>query len=553
MHVDVDRLPSHEAHYRLPRIRPSASTPQIQASQTPSAYQLLHRSRSGKPTSKCHSKNAWALSAGAVTNGAPSRIDATKDESDAAEASERLVRERRERVRECKAVARELFARKAGDTSEGRHERLGVAEETITVAMQEATDPTLFEFRSLVRSTRRDFEPALTDARAAIGMCSDQVRTSALLREARALSGLGRFGEAGRGGIRALDRSPQHESLTTGFEGLLPVISRSRVFYTAPPKAALERVLDDGLYLPIRKPSEPRDLLLHVPDAPAQTAAAHAAPTGGESYTSGAVNNVVEPTRAAEGWLLVWSVPLDDGDDEILHYRIEESHEDPFDPTASFTAPQVLGNPRELQFQVPLTALHLPPATPIRLHVKARNGSGFGPAAIVESVTPERPLRVPQRRAAPPEWAMIDVSDLIKQFQKRGGADAASQFAAVHAVWSEHVGVIRVLFRYFCLQGNSLDRMGLDVLFALAKSLRVLSKQLTREELQLIFVRANINRVDDDPDDRPDQVRVLQLAHRCMWAHPACTSTVVPRWLVREGWRHCLSHIPRHSPTVAFH
>lgn len=53
--------------------------------------------------------------------------------------------------------------------------------------------------------------------------------------------------------------------------------------------------------------------------------------------------------------------------------------------------------------------------------------------------------------------------------------------------------------------------MGFDAFLTLAKHLDVITKELTRAELQLIFVRANINRVDDDDsNDKPDAL--LELA-----------------------------------------
>ena len=53
-------------------------------------------------------------------------------------------------------------------------------------------------------------------------------------------------------------------------------------------------------------------------------------------------------------------------------------------------------------------------------------------------------------------------------------------------------------------------QMGFDAFLTLAKECGALSKALTRTELQLIFVRSNINRVDDDTsNDRPDSLLEL--------------------------------------------
>ena len=51
--------------------------------------------------------------------------------------------------------------------------------------------------------------------------------------------------------------------------------------------------------------------------------------------------------------------------------------------------------------------------------------------------------------------------------------------------------------------------MSFDAFLALAKALGVISKELTRSEMQLLFVRANINRVDGDD--------------RCAFIPPSCS------------------------------
>jgi hypothetical protein len=59
--------------------------------------------------------------------------------------------------------------------------------------------------------------------------------------------------------------------------------------------------------------------------------------------------------------------------------------------------------------------------------------------------------RVPS--SPPPEdWATIDLSDVMKGIEKKTGVKPDEQFAAVYAVWAANVPVLKVVFRFFCLQ-----------------------------------------------------------------------------------------------------
>ena len=63
---------------------------------------------------------------------------------------------------------------------------------------------------------------------------------------------------------------------------------------------------------------------------------------------------------------------------------------------------------------------------------------------------------------------------------------------------------------------GSVECMQFDALLALCKATGVLGKELTKTELQLIFVRGNINRVDDDDtNDKPDALLELQARSQC--------------------------------------
>ena len=82
----------------------------------------------------------------------------------------------------------------------------------------------------------------------------------------------------------------------------------------------------------------------------------------------------------------------------------------------------------------------------------------------------------------------------------------------MHAVWEKNVQFLKLAFRYFAVLGvsKSPSKMSMDSFLQLAKECKVVSKQLTNQELQSIFQRANINRIDeDDSNDRPDN----QLEH----------------------------------------
>lgn len=122
-----------------------------------------------------------------------------------AEVADARVKAQLEVSQHHKRAARKLFERPEGG---GQRTRLGEAEDEVSLAIDQAPapNPTLHEFRSLVRATRQDFEGALDDAHRAKEL-SETIRKAALLREARALSGLGRLNEAGSSYLQALDWS----------------------------------------------------------------------------------------------------------------------------------------------------------------------------------------------------------------------------------------------------------------------------------------------------------------------------------------------------------
>ena len=82
---------------------------------------------------------------------------------------------------------------------------------------------------------------------------------------------------------------------------------------------------------------------------------------------------------------------------------------------------------------------------------------------------------------------MIDISDLIKIDESRHGVPYDEQFSACHAVWAEHQGTLKVIFRFFCMQSaaGSVECMQFDALLALCKATGVLGKELTKTELQV--------------------------------------------------------------------
>lgn len=217
-------------------------------------------------------------------------------------------------------------------------------------------------------------------------------------------------------------------------------------------------------------------------------------------------------------WSLTWLPPNEDGGDaENMGYQVFITHENPLDQNAAWCEPRSLGSVKASPFKLSISQLRtLPPGTPFHLHLRARNSSGLGKPIVLKERIPKPPERELQARPVPNDWATIDVMDLMKPIHKRTGVPPEEQFAALYEVLSrpDYVATIKILFRFFCLQGKERDRMSQDAFFALAKSLGVISKELTRSELSLIFVRANINRVDnDESNDRPDSL--LELAEFC--------------------------------------
>jgi len=242
--------------------------------------------------------------------------------------------------------------------------------------------------------------------------------------------------------------------------------------------------------------------------------------------------------RAREpSWLLEWRAPDDDGGDECFEYCAEVSHEDEIEHltggedadgwsewqpihTCTIGECECERNPSEAEFrrtgvrrvEVPVRALRLMEGTTFKVRVRGRNRAGYGaPSEPQSDVTPQRG-RALVAVGAPPEWRTIDLSDVLREMQKRHGHLPEAQYELTHAVWERNVQFLKLAFRYFAVLGvsKSPSKMSMDSFLHLAKECKVVSKQLTNQELQSIFQRANINRIDeDDSNDRPDN----QLEH----------------------------------------
>ena len=190
-----------------------------------------------------------------------------------------------------------------------------------------------------------------------------------------------------------------------------------------------------------------------------------------------------------------------EGTDPVYEYTCEMCHEDPLDPP-NLTPQRLLytGRPPRFEFDAGRVLSRLLPHTPVHFRVRARNPSGPSGWVALEEATEDKGPQTLVARPPPSDWSVIDISDLIKEYARLHGTPADEQFANCHAVWSEHVATLKVVFRFACLQGASPSphEMTYDSFLALAKAYSLLSKELTKNSLQLIFVRANINRVDDN-------------------------------------------------------
>lgn len=394
----------------------------------------------------------------------------------AAEAADARIRERVNRSMEHRRCARELFQRQP----DGQRTRVGEAEEEVTKAIMEMPQPdaALYEFRSLIQAAQHNFEEALEDAGRAM-QASSSLRTESLLREARALTGLGRVDEAGNSFIRGLDRSPSDSHLTASFEIILPVVQRKRFYWPNLRRVDPEKVWDDG-----------------------RTAARLPTP----------VLKLRARKHPGCRWEVTWVEPNDTGDDEINGYVAELSHEDPVHPKGPFTKPRVVYSGRNTSFTLAFASLRLLPHTPFQLDVRARNDLGLGERASIKDRTPAKDLTAVER-APPEDWAVIDLSDVMKDAEKRTDVPPSQQFEDVHGVWGKHVAMLRILFKFACIFGASATpgKMSGEQFINIVKVLGLFSKEFTKSDLQIIFVRANINRVDDDDsNDRPDSL--LELA-----------------------------------------
>lgn len=344
----------------------------------------------------------------------------------------------------------------------------------LTVAMMDAPEPTssLYEFRSLVRATQRDFELALEDASQASHLQPGSA--SALLRQGRALAGMGRMHEAELSFLRGLDRSPHHPSLTGGFKDMLGPMQRGR-FYHHRPKRRVEKVLDTLDTAKAQPPSAPRRLAV---------------------------------AAKREGtWLITWLPPANDGGDEIYEYEIQLSHEALSAPSGWRVEKTTRGAVHRAELDV--GAYRLLPGTPVRVRVAARSPAGVGLyATVVDATDASGP---PQLVASPPpeKWKSIDISEVLKGLQKEHGLDPVETFDATYTVWAAHVLPLKVSFRYCALLGSNPDptKMAYDQFFTFMREIGALSTEVTTSLLGRLFIRSNSNRVDgDDSTARPDSL-----------------------------------------------
>lgn len=446
----AQRGPSSVNSIAIPPFTVSLSVAQVTGKEAQSPTPTVTGKEAKAPVPK---PKAW--------NAVGGRVKAQIDDADDAQAEIQAATARMH-----KTAARALWERPEGG---GRRTRLVEAEEEVTMSIRESPglNPALFEFRSLVRATQRDFDLALDDADRAKRV-SEAIRTETLLREARALSGLGRLPEAGASFIRALDHSPGNEVITNGFDRLLHTVQRNR-YYWSPRRLNMEKLVDAGdNKSALLKPSAPLNLKV-----------------------------VKEPGE----WIVAFTEPLEDGgDEENLHYELSISAENPLNPSGPWFMPRVIGRCRENPFRFSVSSLRtLPPSTKIELYLRARTSVGEGPPCICKGMTtPPLPKRVLQARPIPEDWGAIDVSDLMKDAEKRTEVPPAKQFEALYEVWArqDYAAIMKAIFRFYCVNGSRRDKMTSDAFMTLAKNLGLLSKEFTKTELSIIFVRANINKVD---------------------------------------------------------
>lgn len=434
------------------------------------------------------------------------------------------------------------------------------AERVATRAMAEVLpsppDHTLLELRSLLRSSRHEFPLALSDAQAARKLAPRSVE--ACVRESRALIGLERWGDAAGACLHGLAVSPSDSRLATGLVALLPTVERKRHYFQhweragegcdevshGSSKPSAPRRLELSRAPPATVGSKVRDAVRANADALVDTfremdrngdgtvsraELRRAVPRLGLSFTpsrsdidalfdeldvdgSGLVEYrelrqklEVEPQPPKPGsWGLSWDEPEYDGGDEVFEYQAKLRREDLLHGWTVWRTIYTGGN---AWCAVPARELGTEDSVRFELSVTARNGAGWGATATMLERARSRD-EDGVRRGVPPEWERIDLSDLLGLAKRQFGIEPAEHFAATHAAWAKRVQLLKMCFRYYAAvgTGQSVHVMSMDALFAFARDCGVVGKDLTPAEIQGIFVRANINRVDDDDsNDRPDR------------------------------------------------
>ena len=431
----------------------------------------------------------------------------------------------------------------------------------VTRAMAEVLpappDHALLELRSLLRSSQREFPLALSDAQAARKLAPRSV--DACVRESRALIGLERWGDAAGACLRGLAVSPSDSRLATGFVALLPTVERKRHYFQHWQPLGESC---DGVAHGSTKPSAPRRLALSrappatvgskVRDAVRANADAlvdtfremdrngdgtvsraelrRAVPRLGLAFAPSRADidalfdeldvdgsNLVgyeelhlklqlepQPPRAGS-WGLGWDEPGFDGGDEVFEYQAKLRRED---LVHGWTAWRPIYTGGNAWCAVPARNLGTENSVRFELSVTARNGAGWGETATIHERARSRDADG-VKRGVPPEWKRIDLSDLLGLAKRKHGIDPAEHFAATHAAWAQRVQLLKMCFRYYAavgVTGQHVHAMSMDALFAFARDCGVVGNDLTPAEIQGIFVRANINRADDDDsNDRPDR------------------------------------------------
>ena len=124
--------------------------------------------------------------------------------------------------------------------------------------------------------------------------------SSALLREARALAGLGRHSDAGNSFLQALNSCPNDASLPEDFNEMLPLLHRTRTYHLQQPR-------NSNSHYCLQQPKHRPKRVIESGDVEAS----------GKVPSAPAHIYIAKGTGPAAKWKVSWEAPADTGSDTI--------------------------------------------------------------------------------------------------------------------------------------------------------------------------------------------------------------------------------------------